>query len=248
VKTYYLGNLSYSTEEDEIVELFAGYGTIESARIIRDRETGKSKGFAFLDISDERDSDQASEEIDGIELNGRSLRVTEARRGAGKATAETEQLVQIDLDQEIVQVTGQVTARLLKHFRDHPLDLKTINRRLFEEMVAEIWYGFGYDVELTGQSRDGGKDIIAVKRQIVEQKYLIECKRPDPGNKVGVKPVRELYAVKVSEMATKAILATTAEFTRDANILFQRHRWELEGKDFDGLMDWIRLYLSLKGA
>ncbi|MCP4549566.1 MAG: restriction endonuclease, partial [bacterium] len=73
-------------------------------------------------------------------------------------------------------------------------------------------------------------------------RFLIECKHPEKGGKIGVAPVRELYGVKVDEGATKAILATTSYFSHDANLFFERHRWELEPRDRDGLLEWIDLY------
>ena len=109
-----------------------------------------------------------------------------------------------------------------------------------------MWDGFGYEVELTQQTRDGGKDIVAVRKCHVNERYLIECKRPDPGNVVGVRPVRELYGVKVSEKATKAILATTAFFSKDAQLFFENNKWELEGRDYIGLREWIGAYLKAK--
>jgi len=56
--------------------------------------------------------------------------------------------------------------------------------------------------------------------------------------------VRELYGVKCDERATKAILATTAFFSKDALLFFENHKWELEPKDYTGLMTWIRAYLK----
>ena len=78
-----------------------------------------------------------------------------------------------------------------------------MNRRGFEELVAELFGGFGYEVELTKQTRDGGRDIVAIKRGEVQVKYLIECKRPDPGGHVGVGPARELLGVLTDEKAQR---------------------------------------------
>ena len=131
----------------------------------------------------------------------------------------------------------------MKRFPD---DLRVIDRRCFEELVAELFVGFGYEVELTRRTRDGGKDIVAIRRREVNSKYLIECKRPDPGNPIGISTVRELYGVKVDDGATKAILATTTYFTTDAKLFFDKHRWELEPRDFDDIHDWIDEYLRLR--
>lgn len=66
---------------------------------------------------------------------------------------------------------------------------------------------------------------------------------PGPGNPIGVSTVRELYGVKVDDGATKAILATTTYFTPDAKQFFDKHRWELEPRDFDDIHRWIDDYL-----
>jgi HJR/Mrr/RecB family endonuclease len=146
------------------------------------------------------------------------------------------------VDSETIRTVGAVNERLIRYFQLHPEELRTIDRRLFEELVAELWRGFGFDVELTAQTRDGGKDIIAVSSKLVSVKYLIECKRPNPGATIGVAPVRELYGVKTMERASKAILATTVKFSADAKALFEKHRWELEGKDYDGIRTWLDDY------
>jgi hypothetical protein len=83
---------------------------------------------------------------------------------------------------------------------------------------------------------------------LIDEKYLIECKRPDPGKTLGIRPVRELYGVKTVERATKAVLVTTVSFSRDAALFLEQNRWEIEGKDFDGLMGWINQYLKRKAT
>jgi HJR/Mrr/RecB family endonuclease len=145
----------------------------------------------------------------------------------------------------IIECSDNVRRNIIEHFNKNPRDLKILDRRRFEELVAELFDGFGYDVELTKQTHDGGKDIIAVKKDIVEVKYLIECKRPDPGGYVSINPVRELYGVKTNEKATKAVLATTAHFSKDAKLFVENIRWELELKEFEDLKEWIRLYLEV---
>ena len=164
---------------------------------------------------------------------------------------QSDSLLQFNLDiyspnKPIIIVSNEVNEKFIDYFSKHPNELKTIDRRLFEEFVAELFFGFGYEVELTQKTRDGGRDIIAIKNTETELKYLIECKRPDPGNKIGVKPVRELLGVKQDEKATKAILATTSYFSKDALQLFERNKWELEPKDFDGLTNWINMYKQKK--
>jgi len=119
-------------------------------------------------------------------------------------------------------------------------NLFQLSPRQFEELIAEIWDRFGYHIELTKRTRDGGRDIIAVRQAEAEMKLLIECKRYASDNKVGVSLVRSLYGVKIHDGATKAILATTSTFTKDASEFVTSHRWELEGRDFDGVVDWVK--------
>lgn len=177
--------------------------------------------------------------------------VLRLRREWGLSDSSPDFEATFDLDRPvagstIIVASSFVNQALLEYWQRNPNDLRLIDRRRFEELVAELFSGFGYEVELTRQTRDGGKDIIAVKRSEVAVKFLIECKRPDPGHLVGVGPVRELHSVKVTEGATKAILATTTSFTRDALQLFHRHRWELEPRDFHAIQQWIHEYLQLR--
>jgi HJR/Mrr/RecB family endonuclease len=158
-----------------------------------------------------------------------------------------ESLAQFPIDQTydrttIITVSDLIGGRLVEYFARHPQEMKSMDRRKFEELIAEIFDGFGYEVELTQQTRDGGRDIIAVRRREVHTRYLIECKRPDPGTPVGIRPVRELFGVKTDERATKAILATTAYFSRDALLFFDRNRWEMEPRDYDGIVEWLKMY------
>ena len=81
----------------------------------------------------------------------------------------------------------------------------------------------------------------------VSSKFLIECKRYAPDNPVGVELVRSLYGVKVHEKATKAILATTSRFTASAQEFGDQHLWELELKDYKGIIAWIRMYNTIRG-
>lgn len=164
---------------------------------------------------------------------------------------ESDSIIQFQLnrfinEKPIILIADEVNEKLINYFSKHPNELKTIDRRLFEEFVAELFWGFGYQVELTQKTRDGGRDIIAIKNAETIDKYLIECKRPDIGNLIGIKPVRELFGVKQDEKATKAILATTSYFSKDAHQFFERNKWELEPKDFDGIMKWIKQYKIIK--
>jgi len=75
----YVGNLSYSTSEEDIRTAFSQFGTVDSADIIIDRNSGRSKGFGFVEMSDAAEAKAAIEGLNGKDLDGRSLNVNEAR-------------------------------------------------------------------------------------------------------------------------------------------------------------------------
>ena len=74
----FVGNLSYSTTEDQLADLFAEAGQVESATIVTDRETGRSRGFAFVEMDPDA-ANKAIERFNGFELDGRAINVNEAR-------------------------------------------------------------------------------------------------------------------------------------------------------------------------
>jgi len=75
----YVGNLSYETSEDELRDTFAPYGDVASAKIINDRDTGRSKGFGFVEFNDDEAARKAMSALNGSDLRGRALTVNEAR-------------------------------------------------------------------------------------------------------------------------------------------------------------------------
>ncbi len=82
-KNLYVGNMSFSTTEDQLREVFSQYGTVSKVQLIMDRETGRPRGFAFVEMSD--GGDQAIAALNGTQLDGRALTVNEAkpREGGG---------------------------------------------------------------------------------------------------------------------------------------------------------------------
>ena len=75
----YVGNLSWQTDENELRETFAPYGEVVSAQIITDRESGRSRGFAFVEMSNEAEGKAAIEAVNETEVGGRQLKVNEAK-------------------------------------------------------------------------------------------------------------------------------------------------------------------------
>ena len=75
----YVGNLSYQTDETVLREQFAQFGTVVSANIVTDRDTGRSRGFGFVEMTTEEEARAAESGMNGRELDGRSLKVNESR-------------------------------------------------------------------------------------------------------------------------------------------------------------------------
>jgi cold-inducible RNA-binding protein len=78
-KKLYVGNLAFQTTTQDLQQLFGQAGSVESAQIIEDRDTGRSKGFAFVEMSTEDEAAAAIEQFNGKEVGGRALKVNEAR-------------------------------------------------------------------------------------------------------------------------------------------------------------------------
>ncbi|MBL8032167.1 MAG: RNA-binding protein [Leptospiraceae bacterium] len=75
----YVGNLAYSVTDDQLVQAFSEFGTVNSAKMIMDRETGRAKGFAFVEMANKADGIKAIAAMNGRELNNRAIVVNEAR-------------------------------------------------------------------------------------------------------------------------------------------------------------------------
>ena len=78
-KNLYIGNLSYSITSANLQEMFSRFGKVESANVIEDRDTGRSKGFGFVEMSTDAEAQAAISELNGKEIDGRVLTVNEAR-------------------------------------------------------------------------------------------------------------------------------------------------------------------------
>ena len=75
----YVGNLDYNLQESELESVFSEYGEVASVKIIKDKYTGKAKGFGFVEMPDDEAANTAIEELNGTELNGRQMKVNKAR-------------------------------------------------------------------------------------------------------------------------------------------------------------------------
>jgi len=75
----YVGNLSFGTDDSSLNELFTEFGTVDSAKVITDRDSGRSRGFGFVEMSSEDEANAAISGLDGKEIDGRALKVNQAK-------------------------------------------------------------------------------------------------------------------------------------------------------------------------
>jgi RNA recognition motif-containing protein len=78
--TLYVGNIYFGLSEDQLKEVFERYGKVESVRIMKDNQTGRSRGFGFVSFENDQEAELAKNELDGAEVGGRNLRVNYATR------------------------------------------------------------------------------------------------------------------------------------------------------------------------
>ena len=141
---------------------------------------------------------------------------------------------------------------ILLHLASEPERLYQLTPRKFEEVIADLLSAFGYEVELTKQTRDKGIDIFAIHRATglgFVERYLIECKRNAPKNRVGIAVVHRLLGVGREEPNTGLIVATTSSFTKPALDLAAKEfvRWRLHLKDYDDIREWLLAYVARRG-
>ncbi len=138
-----------------------------------------------------------------------------------------------------------IDLEIKQYFRKHPEKLHELSSRKFEELVASILQDFGFGVELTRATRDGGSDIIAhLKNAVTTFLMLVECKRYALENKVGVGIIREVIGVHHIKNPAKSIIVTTSTFTKDAQN--QANEPSVKGlielHDYYNLKNWLNKY------
>lgn len=147
----------------------------------------------------------------------------------------------ICVPKKIITITEFIDAKLLEELNKNPKRMFSLSPRQFEELVAELFYREGFDVELTPERKDGGRDVLAVSHnELGSHLYMAECKRYSPNRPVGVEYVRALYGVVEYEKATLGIIATTSCFTKGAKSLSQDLKWRIGLKDYTNLQTWIK--------
>ncbi len=137
-----------------------------------------------------------------------------------------------------------INAELMRYLDSHPEFLHKLNARRFEVLIADLLKDMGYDVQLTPQTRDGGRDILAVfKIPQGEVLTIVDCKRFALDRKIGPDLVqRLLWLSEHYDRASRAMMASTTYYTSGALEIEREYRWKLSLKDFDAVKEWVGSY------
>lgn len=145
--------------------------------------------------------------------------------------------------QKIIADVRDIDDAMLSYLGQHPEAVFQLSSRRFEELVAELFERRGYDVTLTSNTRDGGRDIHAVRNDDFGSfLFLVEAKRYAPHQAVGVEIVRSLHGVTQLEQATAGIVVTTSRFSKPARELAQRIPYKMSLRDYLNLRAWLEEY------
>ncbi len=130
--------------------------------------------------------------------------------------------------------------KLITSLKQQPDSLRNLSPREFEELLADLLRDMGWDVELTKQTRDGGADILAyMNTEIGRLLCLVEAKHYREDRKIGVELVRTLYGTLCDAQANSAMLVTSSSFTSDAKAFQQKHKYQLNLREYADVVDWI---------
>ncbi len=146
--------------------------------------------------------------------------------------------------EQLIKVVKLIANELIEYLKKHPKALYDIRPRQFEELIAEILARYGWQVQLTPQTRDGGYDIYAINKgdsSGLRNSWIIECKKNSADNKVGLDIVRSLYGLRTEMKVGGALLATTSYFSKDAKA-YKASRYDLKLRDYEGVLEWINEY------
>ena len=133
------------------------------------------------------------------------------------------------------------TRELYEYLGKHPNMLHEFSPRRFEQLVADILKNSGYEVHLTQETRDGGRDILAVySTPMAQLMTIVECKKYAQNKKIGIETVeRFLYVVDRKDDASMGMIVTTSSFTKGARDIEMARPYRLSLKDFEDIQGWL---------
>lgn len=148
----------------------------------------------------------------------------------------------INKKESAIIILSPVNDRLLKYLSENPEAFYQLKDRKFEEVMAEIYSKLGYKVELTKATRDGGKDIIIRRPEILgDFIYYVECKKYAPNNPVGIGLVKNLVGTVDADRVNGGILATTSYFTPDARkfVTDNKYDYQIQMHDYNKIREML---------
>jgi restriction endonuclease Mrr len=145
--------------------------------------------------------------------------------------------------QVIVQEVDNLKRIIATIYKDNS-QLLRLEPRKFEEIIAELLFAQGFEVELTKQTRDGGYDIIAIQKlqNHFPLKFLVECKHHK--NRIGIEIIRSFKNVIDEQNANRGILVTTSYFSREAIKAQKQYPYLLDFRDKDAVLEWVSKYID----
>ena len=145
------------------------------------------------------------------------------------------------LSPQLIVAVENTNYNILEQLRRDPRKFWELSPRKFEEIVAELLTGLGYEVQLTPFSGDGGFDMYAAKNDAIGRfLFLVECKRYVPPGKVGIQVIRSLHGVVQQKNANAGIVATTSFFTKGAKEFQSKLKHQLHLNDYFALQSWLK--------
>jgi hypothetical protein len=142
---------------------------------------------------------------------------------------------------QIAIVSHEAWTTLISRLSKNPELLHDLHPRKFEELVAELLSREGLEVQLTPETRDGGRDVLAFHQTPVGRLlYLVECKRQLSTRPVGIAIVQRLYGVVAQERATAGLVVTTSRFSKEALTFAETVKHQLGLKDYENMKIWLR--------
>lgn len=165
-------------------------------------------------------------------LEGEVYSLQSVTRATGK------QLVKL-VQPQIVLATDS----LIKSLKKSPMDIYKVTPRQFEQIIADLLCDMGWEVELTKETRDGGKDILAyMNTDLGKLLCLVEAKRYSSTRPVGVGLIRTLYGTFCDYQANSAMMVTTSRYSDDAREFQKRHGYHLSLREYTDVVEWIQKY------
>lgn len=205
------------------------------------------KDWAYITLAKDEDGEFRAQSIEAslISIDDARNALYDKMLSTELSGTITEKLYEEDsniLDIPKIEVMS-IDEHIKAYFKKHPEQLYQLSPRKFEELVASLMKDLGFEVELTQQTRDGGRDIIAyIRNGLTNFLAHVECKRYSPDNKVSVEIIRSVVGVHHMLKANKSIIVTTGFYTKDAIKEAKLVENELDLKDYNDLKSMLLAY------